>query len=363
MEGLVMGMEDARVAPRLDLRNLRILVTGHTGFKGSWMCEWLLQSGAKVSGMALPPESPDSLFDILRLEERLALHEMCDVRDPQGTAQVIRRSDPDVIFHLAAQALVRRSYREPLSTWHTNVMGTLHLLEGARALDRPVTVVVVTTDKVYKNREWEYQYREEDELGGHDPYSSSKAACEIAVASWRASFGKKDGVTVVTARAGNVIGAGDYSEDRIIPDCFRAWDGGKPVMLRNPTATRPWQHVLEPLSGYLSLAAHARAGGDITACNFGPEADGHHTVEELVRTMSAGRNGRIWSVVSSEQVHEARALSLSIERARIKLGWTPRLTFAETVQWTDRGYSIDRSRLHALIDGQLAEYLARELRR
>jgi CDP-glucose 4,6-dehydratase len=257
MEGVVTG-GPAATAARLDLAGLRVLVTGHTGFKGAWLTEWLLQRGARVTGLALPPDHPGSLFERLGHAARVD-HVVGDVRDAAAVAAAVRRADPEVVFHLAAQALVLRSYQEPLYTWETNVLGTLQVLEALRALGRPVAAVVVTTDKVYRNREWEYAYREDDALGGHDPYSASKAACELAVASWRASYGEPGGVTVATARAGNVVGGGDQSADRIVPDCYRAWSRGDTVRLRRPGATRPWQHVLEPLSGYLALAARVRA--------------------------------------------------------------------------------------------------------
>ncbi len=353
-------MRDSAV--RLDVRGIRVLVTGHTGFKGAWLCEWLLQAGARVSGLALPPESRDALFFTLGLQERLD-HAVCDIRTPAEVYAAVQRADPEIIFHMAAQALVRRSYREPLVTWQTNVDGTLNVLEAARMLARPITVVAVTTDKVYRNREWEFAYREDDELGGHDPYSGSKAACEIAVASWRASFGSRAGVTVVTARAGNVLGGGDISEDRIIPDCFRAWRRGEVVQLRQPGATRPWQHVLEPLSGYMALAAHARtAHTAIDACNFGPGAEGQRTVETLVRAMAAFDSSRRWTATGTAREHEARYLSLSIDRARKILGWTPRLTFEETVAWTNEGYIADTTTLPKVIVRQMADFTTRGAR-
>lgn len=356
MEGLVTAT--SAPSPDLDTRGLRVLVTGHTGFKGAWLCEWLLQAGAQVSGIALPPES-DALFSTLRLEGRLR-HAVCDIRDPDELAVAVRRADPEVIFHMAAQALVRRSYREPLATWQTNVDGTLNLLEAARTLGRPVTVVVVTTDKVYKNREWEFAYREEDELGGHDPYSASKAACEIAVASWRSSFGSDQGVTVTTARAGNVLGGGDFSEDRIIPDCFRAWRRGQVVQVRQPDSTRPWQHVLEPLSGYMALAAHARSMRPaVHACNFGPGVEGDRTVDTLVRAFAAFDSRRRWSAAGAATEHEARALSLSIDRARQKLGWRPRLTFEETVDWTNEGYVASTEAVPRVVERQIADFVVR----
>jgi len=349
----------ARTSPRTDLRDVRVLVTGHTGFKGTWLCEWLLQLGARVFGLALPPESSDSLFSTVRLEERLD-HTICDIRDAAALTRAVRHADPEIIFHLAAQALVRRSYREPLPTWQTNVDGTLNVLEAARALARQVTVIAVTTDKVYKNREWEFAYREEDELGGRDPYSASKAACELAVASWRSSFGSEAGVAVVTARAGNVLGGGDVSEDRIIPDCFRAWRCGEVVQVRQPGSTRPWQHVLEPLSGYMALAAHVRAEGpEIQACNFGPGVGGDRTVETLVRAMAGFDSSRRWIAAGPGGEHEARALSLAIDRARYRLGWTPRLSFEETVAWTNGGYVARPGALPSLVERQIAEFEAR----
>ena len=357
MEDLVMPHVSG--APLLDVRGVRVLVTGHTGFKGAWLCEWLLQAGARVSGIALEPESPDALFTTLRLETRLD-HGVCDVRDPAATAAAVRRADPEVVFHLAAQALVRRSYREPLVTWHTNVDGTLNVLEAVRKLGRPATVVVVTTDKVYQNREWEFAYREEDALGGHDPYSASKAACELAVASWRLSFGAQAGVKVATARAGNVLGGGDTSEDRLVPDCFRAWKQGKTVEIRRPASTRPWQHVLEPLSGYIALAAHARsAGPPLHTCNFGPGAEGDRSVETLVTAMAALAPKRPWTAIGSASEHEARALALSIDRARHTLGWVPRLSFEDTVSWTNTGYVAREGTLSSVVERQLADYEGR----
>lgn len=354
MEGVV----TARGAADSELGDVRVLVTGHTGFKGAWLVEWLLQRGARVSGLALPPDHEGSLFERLRHAERID-HHAGDVRDAAHVARVVRRADPEVVFHLAAQALVLRSYREPVYTWETNVVGTLHVLDALRTLARPVAAVVVTTDKVYRNREWEYAYREDDELGGHDPYSASKAACELAVASWRSSFGAPDGVTVATARAGNVVGGGDRGLDRVVPDCYRAWSRGEAVLLRRPRATRPWQHVLEPLSGYLALAGRIRGGGRVTTCNFGPEAASVQPVEVLVRTLAGGHPGRRWGRAEEATPHEAHVLALAIERARSELGWAPRLSFDEMASWTDAGYSVAADALPALVVRQLADYEAR----
>lgn len=340
----------------IDVSGRRVLITGHTGFKGSWLAEWLLQRGAVVAGVALPPEAPGSLFERLDLERRLS-HHLCDIRVHGALSAVIRAVSPDLVFHLAAQALVRRSYREPVLTWETNVTGTLNVLESLRALEKPVTAVIVTTDKVYRNREWEYPYRETDELGGHDPYSASKAACEIAVASWRASFGSSRGVTVVSARAGNVLGGGDYSADRIVPDCFRSWERSEPVVVRNPRSTRPWQHVLEPLSGYLALAHHAESSGSgIETCNFGPGPDGSRAVSELVSSLAAMDDGRGWSIIPDGGPHEANSLALSIDRARSRLGWVPALTFEETLRWTNSAYSSPKVALPEIVREQIEEY-------
>jgi len=349
----------ASPADRFDPAGRRVLITGHTGFKGAWLAEWMLLRGARVSGIALPPEGPASLFDALALERRMD-HVVCDIRDATALCSAVGAAAPEIVFHLAAQALVRRSYREPLLTWQTNVVGTLNVLEALRMLGRRVTVVAVTTDKVYRNREWEFPYREVDELGGHDPYSASKAACELAVSSWRASFGSEDGVRVVTARAGNVIGAGDDSEDRIVPDCFRAWERGGAVAVRQPGSTRPWQHVLEPLSGYLALARHVEtAGTGIEACNFGPGAEGDRSVAELVGALAGLQPGRRWSAEGAQGPHEARTLSLSIDRARRVLGWSPRLSFAEAVRWTDEGYASPRDALSRVVRRQIEDYEAR----
>lgn len=354
MEGLV--AVPVPTGKLIDVSGRRVLITGHTGFKGAWLAEWLLQRGATVYGVALPPEGSDSLFECLQLEHRLS-HHICDIRNQQALQTVVRMASPDLVFHLAAQALVRRSYREPNLTWETNVAGTLNVLEALRALDKSVVVVAVTTDKVYRNREWEHPYREVDELGGLDPYSASKAACELAVASWRASFGGSCGVTVVTARAGNVIGGGDHSEDRIVPDCFRSWARGAAVMVRNPGATRPWQHVLEPLSGYLALAHHAdEHGSGIETCNFGPGPDGSRTVSELVSALAKMEDGRRWTIASDRGPHEANSLALSIDRARIRLGWVPALAFDETLQWTNAAYSVPRPALTDVVREQVAEY-------
>lgn len=344
------------------VRGRRVLVTGHTGFKGAWLAEWLLQLGADVTGIALEPEPGAPLFHALELRGRLR-HVVADIRDASLVGRTVREARPEIVFHLAAQPLVRRSYREPLLTWETNVQGTLNVLEGVRAAGAPAAFVAVTTDKVYRNREWTWAYREVDELGGHDPYSASKAACELAVASWRASFGADSGITVATARAGNVLGAGDFAEDRVVPDCYRGWSAGAPARLRNPGSTRPWQHVLEPLSGYLSLAHHLGQADSraLDTCNFGPGPGGDRTVGELVDGLAALGDGRAWvdESVGDGAPHEAGRLSLSIDRARHELGWAPRLSFDETLRWVDAGYAAPAGRLAQVVREQIAQYQQR----
>jgi CDP-glucose 4,6-dehydratase len=322
-----------------------VLLTGHTGFKGAWLSEWLLGLGAEVTGFALAPPTDPALFVQLGLASRLR-HVEADVRDIPQISRVVRETGPDFIFHLAAQSLVRESYSEPVETFTTNVMGTINLLEAARALERPCVVVVVTTDKCYHNREWLYGYREDDPLGGRDPYSASKAAAEIATAAWRSSFFGQTPVRIATGRAGNVIGGGDWARDRIVPDCIRALSVGQPIPVRNRLATRPWQHVLEPLAGYLWLAASLAASparrdeGDASlesGFNFGPESDSNRNVGELVDRILAHWPGGWVDASDGSAPHEARFLHLSTDKAARLLRWRPVWAFdrtiAETVGW------------------------------
>ena len=314
----------------------RVLVTGHTGFKGSWMSEVLIGLGANVYGFGLAPETDPALFSQLRLSSRLD-HVLGDIREWHMVNAVMRRAAPDVVFHMAAQSLVRRSYREPLETWSTNVMGTAHVLNALRGLEKPCAVVVITTDKVYENREWEHPYREIDPLGGHDPYSSSKAGAELVAASWRSAFLSGTEVRLATARAGNVIGGGDWSEDRIIPDLARAFGAGDALQVRNRHATRPWQHVLDPIQGYLMLA-EALSGPEgarfETGFNFGPELCDQRSVGDLVAAASGHWSGDVDFAIDPDASHEAGRLSLSIERARSVLGWQPQWGFDEAVAQT-----------------------------
>ncbi len=269
-------------------RGRTVWVSGHTGFKGAWLCEWLLALGAKVHGYALPPPTTPALFNQLALTERIE-HEIGDVRDSATVQRSLHRVQPDFVFHLAAQPLVRHSYAQPVETYAVNVMGTVHVLEALRTLQKPCAAILITTDKCYENREWTYGYRENDPLGGYDPYSSSKSAAEIAMAAYRRSFFRDHPVSIASVRAGNVIGGGDWALDRIVPDSIRALQAGTPIPVRNRIATRPWQHVLDPLSGYLSLAAHLTSDlrpltSDLaSAFNFGPTHEANRTVAELVQ--------------------------------------------------------------------------------
>ena len=321
----------------------RVLLTGHTGFKGSWLALWLLELGAQVTGLALPPDGEPNLFGQLGLAERLD-HRIGDIRDADLLKQLVLETRPEVVLHLAAQPLVRLSYQEPAATWATNVMGTIHLLEALRTLDQPCTAVLITTDKVYLNNEWIYGYRENDPLGGHDPYSSSKAAAEIAIASWRASFcgtlpHQTPHLRVASARAGNVIGGGDWALDRIVPDAMRALGRGETIGVRNPGATRPWQHVLEPLGGYLRLAEAVRTSAELaTAFNFGPQLEANRTVRELVEEALRHWPGGWQDQSDPNAPHEASLLNLVIDRAHHQLGWAPRWDFTTTVERTVNWY-------------------------
>ncbi|TAL02893.1 MAG: CDP-glucose 4,6-dehydratase [Verrucomicrobia bacterium] len=342
-----------------------IFVTGHTGFKGAWLCEWLLSLGAKVTGYSLPPPTNPSLFAQTDLAKRIT-HIEADVRDSAKLATAVRDAQPDFIFHLAAQPLVRESYRTPVETYDTNVMGTIHLLEAAKTLAKPCALVCITTDKCYENKEWVYGYREEDPLGGYDPYSSSKAAAEIAIAAWRRSFFKEHPVKIASARAGNVIGGGDWAADRIVPDCVRALQKKEAISVRNKRATRPWQHVLEPLSGYLWLGARlsqltAYNPQLCAAFNFGPGHDANRNVADLVEEVLKHWPGKWEDRSDPKAVHEANLLQLTTDKASALLGWAPCWGFTdsvrETIQWYHTAHTdSSTATLHRLTLRQIAEY-------
>ncbi len=337
----------------------RVLVTGHTGFKGSWLSLWLTELGARVVGLALSPNTQPALFDQLGLKQRLD-HRIGDIRDIDSVRACLQEALPDIVFHLAAQPLVLASYEDPLANWDTNVMGTAHVLEALRGLDRPCAVVAITTDKVYHNCEWVHPYREGDRLGGHDPYSASKAACELLITSYRSSFFAGSTIRIASARAGNVIGGGDWAENRLVPDVARALQVGRAVAIRNPAARRPWQHVLEPLSGYLRLAQGLYTGtpGLGTAYNFGPEIQDVLPVRDLVEAALAIWPG-CWEDKSDPGVvREVGRLSLGIERARTDLGYVPRwdisAALARTIDWYREVHSGADPRALAL--AQIAEF-------
>ena len=319
-------------------RGKRVFLTGHTGFKGAWLAIWLRRMGAEVHGFALAPLAGPNLFAQAGLAD-LPGHTIGDIRNPAALRAAIVAARPDIVLHLAAQALVRRSYAQPVETLATNVMGTAHLLDAMRDVDGVKAVVVVTTDKCYENREWVWPYRETDPLGGRDPYSASKAAAELITSMYRDSFLAARGVAVASARAGNVIGGGDWAEDRLLPDCVRAFGLGEPVVVRNPAAVRPWQHVLEPLAGYLLLAerlcGESAADGYADAFNFGPAADDARPVGWLVAEMARLWGGdAAWRVDAGEHPHEARLLALDASRARTMLGWRPRLALPQALGWS-----------------------------
>jgi CDP-glucose 4,6-dehydratase len=340
----------------------KVLVTGHTGFKGAWLAAWLAEAGASVTGLALAPDTSPNLYDLLGLARAIdsRLH---DIRDPEAVRAVFSSAQPEVVIHMAAQALVRRSYREPVQTYATNLMGLVHVLEAARACKATRVVVNVTSDKCYENLETGRAYRETDAMGGHDPYSSSKGAAELITSAYRRSFFAPEGKLLASARAGNVIGGGDWSEDRLIPDCVRAFSSGQDLVIRNPLAVRPWQHVLEPLSGYLLLAERMGTGDGAAAdaWNFGPDEVDSAPVErvanEAVRLWGPGAR---WRRDERVQPHEAQQLRLDASRARQQLGWRPRLHLSEALRWTMDWYraQADGRPARELVASQIAEYRA-----
>lgn len=315
----------------------KVFITGHTGFKGAWLTFILLDMGAVVTGYSLPPPSSPSLFELLKLSGKIN-HIEGDVRDRARVMETIRAAEPDVLFHLAAQALVRESYADPLGTFDTNITGTLNVLEAVRYCATLRSCVVVTTDKCYLNNDTGSFFKETDALGGKDPYSASKAAAEIVAYAYYESFLKQVNIPTATARAGNVIGGGDWAKDRLIPDVFRAYQASKPVMIRNPAATRPWQHVLEPLRGYMTLAeklfteGHAFAGG----WNFGPQPSDIQSVEHVLSGIKKILPFEL-QLDRAPQPVEAKTLALDITKAK-KLDWTPRLNLDQTIQWTAEWY-------------------------
>ncbi len=321
-------------------KNRRVLVTGHTGFKGSWLALWLDHLGAQVSGLALDPNTTPNHWDLLGLSID---DNRSDIRDFEKTLSLVEAFQPDIVFHLAAQPLVRRSYRVPLETWSTNVIGTANLLEACRQVSSVQSIVCITTDKVYANQEWAWGYRENDRLGGYDPYSASKACCELVVDSYRNSFFSKDNrCLAATVRAGNVIGGGDWSEDRLIPDMVRAVTSDEVLEIRSPHATRPWQHVLESLSGYLMVGQKLieRNAHFARAWNFGPSAEDNRQVIDILDELRRHWPAIRYRVATELQPHEANLLYLDNSLAKSSLGWQPVWTLATTLQHTADWYAL-----------------------
>ncbi len=327
-------------------RGKKVLITGHTGFKGAWLSAWLLELGAEVHGYSKDIPTVPSVFELLKLETHVR-HRLGDVTDLSALTQTVEEVRPDFVFHLAAQPLVRASYREPVRTFATNVLGTVHLLDALKNADRPLSLVNVTSDKCYENRNWVFSYRETDALGGSDPYSASKGAAEIVFSSYFRSFLVASPVRAASARAGNVIGGGDFAEDRLVPDCIRAWSSGKKVVLRSPGSIRPWQHVLEPLGGYLRLGAALAEGTSRSpvngeAFNFGPGPEAFQPVSEVVAKLKTHfQNPEVEMMTPSESAaepHEAKVLKLCVDKAADVLDFRPTLRFEEAVAWTGTWY-------------------------
>lgn len=321
--GLGQGAVEGVAVSRQFWRDKRVFVTGHTGFKGSWLALWLTDMGAKVYGYALAPPSEPNLFTVADVPARLAGHTLADLRDGEALLAAIQAARAEIVFHLAAQSLVRPSYTAPVETYAVNVMGTVNLLEAVRNTVGVSAVVNVTTDKCYENREWVWPYREDEALGGFDPYSSSKACSELVTAAYRRSFLASAGVQLASARAGNVIGGGDWAVDRLVPDFLRALDAGEELVIRSPQAIRPWQHVLEPLSGYLALAERLATEGErfAEAWNFGPDEADAKPVAWIVDYLCGRIPGAAWRLDASVQPHEAYTLRLDSSKARARLDW------------------------------------------
>lgn len=324
----------ARVDPSF-WKGKKVFLTGHTGFKGSWMSLWLNLLGASVKGYALAPSSSPALFEEARIGEDMD-SQIGDIRNLPELKKSMISFNPEIVIHMAAQPLVRLSYKDPVDTYATNVMGTVNVLEAARSCSNLQALISITTDKCYENKEWVWGYRENEPMGGHDPYSSSKGCAELVTSAYRRSFFSSEGTaSISSARAGNVIGGGDWAEDRLIPDVLRAFENGKPVVIRNPLSTRPWQHVLEPLSGYLILAQklYEDGAGFDEAWNFGPEDEDCRPVNWILdRMIAAWGAGASWELDQKNNPHEAKFLKLDCSKARTELRWKPKWNLEETLE-------------------------------
>ncbi len=346
-------------------KNKTVLVTGHTGFKGSWICAWMAHLGAKVVGASISIPSSPSNFSVSLIENVIEDHRI-DIRDLKSVKSLVEKVQPDFVFHLAAQALVRPSYKNPIETLETNAIGSANILEALRVLDKKVVAVMITSDKAYDNVEWVWGYRETDRLGGKDPYSASKGMAELAIRSYVESFfnDKDSNVRIGITRAGNVIGGGDWAVDRIVPDCMEAWSKGKSVDIRSPNATRPWQHVLEPLSGYIALAANLSVSSNShgEAYNFGPSSDQNYPVSELIDNMAKYWDKVKWNDTSKDNnhVHEAGLLKLNCDKSLFDLDWHSAMQFDETVKmtvdWYKRYYQNQDQSMYEFTIGQIDEY-------
>ena len=344
-------------------RDKKILVTGHTGFKGSWLISWLKLIGADVVGISLPNENDESLFASTGIKN--AIHDYrLDIRDADQLSKIIQDEKPDFIFHLAAQALVRKSYIDPLLTWSTNLMGTVNVLDSLRKLDKKCPVIIITSDKCYDNVEWVWGYREHDRLGGPDPYSASKGSAELAINSYvKSFFNEATNISICSARAGNVIGGGDWSDDRIIPDCVKAWSKNQKVILRNPHSTRPWQHVLEPISGYLRLGNSLYKDNKLhgEAFNFGPNTNEDQSVLDIVKKMSEFWDDVIWDTENDTQnFYESGLLKLNCDKARSMLDWHAVLGFDQTMKFTAEWYKeyYNNSNMYEYTKQQIKDYIS-----
>lgn len=320
-------------------RDKTVFLTGHSGFKGGWIAHLLCELGASVHGYSLEPPTQPNFFTETKLQERLISSTVGDIRDSNTLNNTLKISKPDIIIHMAAQSLVRESYNNPSKTFSTNLMGTINVLEAARQAVSVKAILNITTDKCYENKEWLWPYRENDPLGGHDPYSASKACAEIATAAYRNSFFAKANIQLASVRAGNVIGGGDWATDRLIPDFFRAFDTGKTLFIRSPNAVRPWQHVLEPISGYLMLAEKLYSEGSVfsEAWNFGPNDSDTKSVSWIVNQLCVLTPGADWRTDKTQDFHEADTLMLDSSKAKAKLGWEPRwnleMALNKTLEW------------------------------
>jgi CDP-glucose 4,6-dehydratase len=349
-------------------RGKRVFLTGHTGFKGSWLALWLQQLGAEVVGYSLEAPTQPSLFDAAQVAEGMT-SQIGDVRDLAHLQAAMAEAQPDIALHLAAQPLVRYSYQQPVETYATNVMGTVNFLEAVRHTPSVRVAVVITSDKCYENREWVWGYRENEAMGGHDPYSNSKGCAELVTAAYRSSFFAPETygahqVAVASGRAGNVIGGGDWALDRLIPDMIKAFHQGQPVLIRNPHAIRPWQHVLEPLSGYLLLAENLWNSGPefVSGWNFGPSDDDAKPVSWIVdRLTNLWGKGATWQLDGGSHPHEANYLKLDCSKAKLRLGWEPRLTLADTLEWVVEFYQgfYSGQSARTIADAQIQRYQAR----